>query len=96
MDKTIVMSVVSIFFSLLQGAFWFWVNSLVKNQALARQKIDEIETKLYEFQQEVYKSYQSKTDSHRDIERIENLCNDIKKELHNVSNKLDKKADKGS
>ncbi len=93
-DKTVILFVVGTVITFVSSVFWFWVNSLVKSQAEARQKIDEIEVKLYEFQQEVYQSYQSKADSHRDIERIESLCNEIKKELRIVSNKLDKKADK--
>ncbi len=96
MDKTVILFVIGTVITFISSVFWFWVNTLVKNQTLARQKIDEIETKLHEFQQEVYQSYQSKTDSHRDIERIENLCNEIKKELRLVSSKLDNKADKGS
>lgn len=80
--------------TIAQGIFWYWVNSLKNNSQENTKNIDSINSKLNDFKLQVTEQYQSKADAHRDMNLIMETLKEIKVEVKEVSNKLDKKADK--
>lgn len=80
--------------TIAQAVFWYWVNSLKNSSQENTKKIDTVDNKLTDFKLEVSQNYQSKADAHRDMQTIMEALREIKTEVKEVGNKLDKKADK--
>ncbi len=94
MDKTVILFVIGTVITLLSSIFWFWVHSIQKKQDEERQRNFETGKKLQEFQQEVYQKYQTKDEAKDNFEQIMSSLRDIKADVHRISDKLDRKADK--
>ena len=57
-------------------------------------KLEDMKTDISGFKLDVSQNYQSKADAHRDMQTIMDGLKEIKVEVKEVGNKLDKKADK--
>ncbi len=86
-DKTVVMFGMGVIFSLLQGAFWYWVKGI-------KQDSDKIRKELSDLKSEIYKDFQTKDDAQKNFERIMSSLEGIKADIHRLNDKLDRKADK--
>ncbi len=94
MDKTVILFVISTVIALLSSIFWFWVHSIQKKQDEERQRNFEIGKKLQDFKDDVYQNYQTKDEAKDNFEQIMSSLRDIKADVHRISDKLDRKADK--
>ncbi len=94
MDKTVILFVIGTVITLLSSIFWFWVHSIQKKQDEERQRNFEIGRKLQDFKDEVYQNYQTKDEAKDNFEQIMSSLRDIKADVHRISDKLDRKADK--
>lgn len=93
-SNPLVILVISTVLGLIQAVFWRWVANLSDAQKANLTEINAIKDKVTALQAEIYRDYTSKTDAHKDSERIMQTLNDIKAQLEKVNDKLDKKADK--
>ena len=80
--------------TIAQAIFWYWVNSLKNSSQENTKKIDDVKKEVTDFKLEVSQNYQTKADAHRDMQTIIETLREIKAEVKEVGNKLDKKADK--
>lgn len=80
--------------TIAQAVFWYWVNSLKNSSQENTKKLEEVKTELTNFKLQVSEHYQSKADAHKDVQLITDMLKEIKTEVKEVGNKLDKKADK--
>ncbi len=94
MDKTVILFVIGTVITLLSSIFWFWVHSIQKKQDEERQRNFEIGRKLQDFKDDVYQNYQTKDEAKDNFEQIMSSLRDIKADVHRISDKLDRKADK--
>lgn len=75
---------------LLTSAFWIWVNSISKRINDSNHECKE----LWQDINNVRINYQSREDARRDNEQIIGLLKDIRAELKDFNEKLNRKADK--
>lgn len=76
------------------GVFWKWVSSLKENSQENSKKIETINTTIIDLKTEIYRDYQSKEDAHKDHKHLLEVLKEIKGDIKEVGNKLDKKVDK--
>ncbi|WP_066568073.1 hypothetical protein [Snodgrassella sp. CFCC 13594] len=77
-------------FGLLTSALWAWVNSISKRISQSSEECKELRQDI----NNVRLAYQSRDDARRENEQITGLLKEIRADLKEVSEKLDKKADK--
>ncbi len=94
MDKTVILFVIGTVITLLSSIFWFWVHSIQKKQDEERQRNLEIGKNLQKFKDEVYQNYQTKNEAKDNFQQIMKSLDDIKTDVHQINDKLDRKADK--
>lgn len=94
MTDAYILFALSTVVTILSAIFWKWNSSISKSNDRAVTKIDELTVEVQDFKSEIYQNYQSKTEAHRDTERIISMLQDIKGDVGKLSDKLDSKADK--
>jgi hypothetical protein len=80
--------------TLVSTVFWRWVSSISHTQDKNGAQIDEVAADVANLKAEVYRDYQSKTESHRDNAQIMDMLREIKDNVTRLGDKMDKKADK--
>ena len=80
--------------TIVQAIFWRWVSSVSDNSKDNAKKLEDMKTDISGFKLDVSQNYQSKADAHHDMQTIMDGLKEIKVEVKEVGNKLDKKADK--
>ena len=80
--------------TIVQAIFWRWVSSVSDNSKDNAKKLEDMKTDISGFKLDVSQNYQSKAEAHRDMQTIMDGLKEIKVEVKEVGNKLDKKADK--
>ena len=94
MSDAMMVLIISTAVGLISTIFWRWVSTVSDGSKDNTKKVDDLRTDLTGFKLEVSQNYQSKADAHRDMQTIMDGFKEIKGEVKEVSNKLDKKADK--
>lgn len=88
------MLMISTVVGLITTIFWRWVSNISDTSKDNGRKMDELKTEVTAFKLEVSQNYQSKADAHKDMQLITDMLREIKTEVKELGNKLDKKADK--
>lgn len=94
MNDAMMVLIISTVVGLISTIFWCWVSTVSDGSKDNTKKVDDLRTDLTSFKLEVSQNYQSKADAHRDMQTIMDGLKEIKVEVKEVGNKLDKKADK--
>lgn len=94
MNDAMMVLIISTAVGLISTIFWRWVSAVSDGSKENTKKVDDLRTDLTSFKLEVSQNYQSKADAHRDMQTIMEALREIKTEVKEVGNKLDKKADK--
>lgn len=94
LSNPLVILIISTVLGLIQAVFWRWVANLSDAQKANLTEINGIKDKVTALQAEIYRDYTSKTDAHKDSDRIMQTLSEIKTQLERVNDKLDKKVDK--
>lgn len=94
MNDAMIMFIISSVFTVIIGIFWRWVANISTARREDLAKIEALNTELSDLKSEVYRNYQSKTESHRDNGQILDMLREIKNDVVRLGDKMDKKADK--
>lgn len=94
MTESFIMFGVSAVFGLISTVFWKWVSTISKARDKDSAKLDKLTSELSSIKLDVAMNYQSKTEAHRDSEQVLDMLKEIKNDLKQLNNKLDRKADK--
>lgn len=94
MTDAMVMFGISSIFTIVTAIFWRWVTALSSARDKDSTKIDDLTAEVADLKAEVYRDYQSKSESHRDNEQIIDMLREIKNNVTRLGDKMDKKADK--
>lgn len=94
MTDTLIMFALGTIVTLVSTVFWRWVSSISKVQDSNTAQIQAVAADVAALKAEVYRDYQSKTESHRDNSQILDMLREIKENVSKLNDKLDKKADK--
>ncbi len=94
MNEALVMFGISSVFTVVSAIFWRWVTTLSSARDKDVAKIESITVELSDLKAEIYRDYQSKSESHRDNEQIIDMLREIKTNVTRLGDKMDKKADK--
>ena len=94
MNDTLIMFGLTTVVTLVFTVFWRWVSSIGQIQEKNGNQIDTVAADVAALKAEVYRDYQSKSESHRDSEQILGMLREIKTDVVRLGDKMDKKADK--
>ncbi|MGP4734363.1 MULTISPECIES: hypothetical protein [unclassified Psychrobacter] len=94
MTDTLIMFGLATVVTLVSTVFWRWVSSISQVQEKNGNQIDTVAADVAALKAEVYRDYQSKSESHRDSEQILGMLREIKTDVVRLGDKMDKKADK--
>lgn len=94
MTDTLIMFALATIVTLISTVFWRWVSSISQTQDRNSSYIDEVAADVANLKAEVYRDYQSKSESHRDNGQIIDMLREIKNDVTRLGDKMDKKADK--
>lgn len=94
MTDTLIMFALATIVTLISTVFWRWVSSISQTQDRNSSYIDEVAADVANLKAEVYRDYQSKSESHRDNAQIIDMLREIKNDVTRLGDKMDKKADK--
>ena len=94
MNETLIMFGLATVVTLVSTVFWRWVSSISQVQDKNSAQIDDVTAVVSALKAEVYRDYQSKSESHRDNEKIIDMLREIKNDVTRLGDKMDKKADK--
>jgi len=94
MTDTLIMFGLATVVTLVSTVFWRWVSSISQVQEKNGSQIDTVAADVAALKAEVYRDYQSKSESHRDSEQILGMLREIKTDVVRLGDKMDKKADK--
>ncbi len=94
MNETLIMFGLATVVTLVSTVFWRWVSSISQVQDKNSAQIDDVSAVVSALKAEVYRDYQSKSESHRDNEKIIDMLREIKNDVTRLGDKMDKKADK--
>lgn len=94
MTTSLIVFAVSFVIGIVQTAFWRWFSNVSDSQKAVQKDITDIKKELAEFKAELYRDYPSKSDVHKDNDRIMQSLAKIESTIEKISEKLDKKADK--
>lgn len=94
MNETLIMFALATVVTLVSTVFWRWVSSISQVQDKNSAQIDDVSAVVSALKAEVYRDYQSKSESHRDNEKIIDMLREIKNDVTRLGDKMDKKADK--
>ncbi len=94
MTDTLIMFGLATVVTLVSTVFWRWVSSISQVQDKNGSQIDAVAADVAALKAEVYRDYQSKSESHRDNAQIIDMLREIKNDVTRLGDKMDKKADK--
>lgn len=94
MSDALIMFGISSVFTVVTAIFWRWVTALSNARDKDGAKIDELTSEVASLKAEVYRDYQSKSESHRDNAQIIDMLREIKNDVTRLGDKMDQKADK--
>lgn len=94
MTDTLIMFGLATVVTLVSTVFWRWVSSISQVQEKNGSQIDTVAADVAALKAEVYRDYQSKSESHRDNAQIIDMLREIKTDVTRLGDKMDKKADK--
>lgn len=94
MTDTLIMFALATIVTLISTVFWRWVSSISQVQDKNSSQIDAVADDVAALKAEVYRDYQSKSESHRDNAQIIDMLREIKNDVTRLGDKMDKKADK--
>jgi hypothetical protein len=94
MGDAMIMFGISSVFTVVTAIFWRWVTALSSARDKDSAKIDALTGELALLKAEVYRDYQSKSESHRDNAQIIDMLQEIKTNVTRLGDKIDQKADK--
>ena len=94
MTDTLIMFALATVVTLVSTVFWRWVSSISQIQDKNGSQIDDVAADVAALKAEVYRDYQSKSESHRDNAQIIDMLREIKNDVTRLGDKMDKKADK--
>ena len=94
MTDTLIMFIISSVFTVVSAVFWRWVANISTARREDLAKIEALNTELSDLKSEVYRNYQSKSESHRDNGQILDMLREINNDVTRLGDKMDKKADK--
>lgn len=94
MTDTLIMFALATIVTLISTVFWRWVSSISQVQDKNSTQIDAVADDVAALKAEVYRDYQSKSESHRDNAQIIDMLREIKNDVTRLGDKMDKKADK--
>lgn len=89
-----IMFAISSVFTVVTAIFWRWVTALSSARDKDGQKIDALTAEVASLKAEVYRDYQSKSESHRDNAQIIDMLKEIQSNVTRLGDKIDQKADK--
>lgn len=94
MTDNLIMFGLATIVTLVTTVFWRWVSSISQIQDKNGNQIEDVAADVASLKAEVYRDYQSKSESHRDNEQIIDMLKEIKNNVTRLGDKMDKKADK--
>lgn len=94
MMETLIMFALGTVVTLVSTVFWRWVSSISKVQEQNTSQITAVAADVAELKAEVYRDYQSKSESRHDNTQILDMLREIKNDVTRLGDKMDKKADK--
>ena len=94
MTNTLIMFGLGTIVTLITTVFWRWVSSISQVQDKNSKQIEDVGADVANLKAEVYRDYQSKSESHRDNAQIIDMLREIKNDVTRLGDKMDKKADK--
>lgn len=94
MVNSLIVLGVSTTIGLVQAVFWRWVSGISDAQKSNTQDIAKLRVEVSELKAEIYLNYPTKSDMHKDNDKIMQSLTKIEHQLEKVNDKLDKKADK--
>ena len=94
MMDTLIMFALGTVVTLVSTVFWRWVSSISKVQEQNTTQITAVAADVAELKAEVYRDYQSKSESRHDNTQILDMLREIKNDVTRLGDKMDKKADK--
>lgn len=94
MMDTLIMFALGTVVTLVSTVFWRWVSSISKVQEQNTSQITAVAADVAELKAEVYRDYQSKSESRHDNTQILDMLREIKNDVTRLGDKMDKKADK--
>lgn len=93
-DTALLITLLGTIGGVIQAIFWRWVTAINEARKEDKRKIEMVKADLVKLQSEVYRDYQSKANAHLDNQRILESLNDLKADVKELGQKLDKKVDK--
>lgn len=94
MTDTLIMFALATVVTLVSTVFWRWVSSISQIQDKNSSQIDDVAADVAALKAEVYRDYQSKSESRHDNTQILDMLREIKTDVTRLGDKMDKKADK--
>lgn len=94
MMDTLIMFALATGVTLISTVFWRWVSSISQIQDKNGSQIDDVAADVAALKAEVYRDYQSKSESRHDNTQILDMLREIKNDVTRLGDKMDKKADK--
>ncbi|WP_198332366.1 hypothetical protein [Psychrobacter aquimaris] len=94
MTDTLIMFALATVVTLVSTVFWRWVSSISQIQDKNGSQIDDVAADVAALKAEVYRDYQSKSESRHDNTQILDMLREIKTDVTRLGDKMDKKADK--
>ena len=94
MTDTLIMFALATVVTLVSTVFWRWVSSISQIQDKNGSQIDDVAADVAALKAEVYRDYQSKSESRHDNTQILAMLREIKTDVTRLGDKMDKKADK--
>ena len=94
MTDTLIMFALATVVTLVSTVFWRWVSSISQIQDKNGSQIDDVAADVAALKAEVYRDYQSKSESRHDNTQVLDMLREIKIDVTRLGDKMDKKADK--
>lgn len=94
MMDTLIMFALATVVTLVSTVFWRWVSSISKVQDSNTAQISDVAADVAALKSEMYRDYQSKSESRHDNTQILDMLREIKTDVTRLGDKMDKKADK--
>lgn len=86
--------VMSLVVGTFSAIFWYWIKNIDKKQDEDKARMDKIEADLRGETQKIRDEYQRRDDAKSEYSNVLQLLRDIRSDVRDLSNKIDKKADK--
>ena len=93
-DAMMVLIISTTVVTIVQAIFWRWVSSVSDNSKDNAKKLESFGAEMADLRAEIYRDYPSKSDVHMDNQKILDSLKELKSDVKQLSDKLDKKVDK--